>query len=141
MYAQRLEFIVTLREKLEPGYLLSAHDSVPYSSLSQKSSCRDFNLLWQTVKSDSQIICDLLLSAFCSVLPQKSRGSACTQRFKPIVAHSENLLQGDLPSVHTSVPAVELLSVAPSWPFVLEEAKHSSKCTLGRGVIPSSATQ
>lgn len=58
---QKLEFIVMLSEKYEPGYQPPALDSVPYSSLSYKSHCRGLNLWWQTAKIGSKVIHVLLL--------------------------------------------------------------------------------
>lgn len=51
-------------------------------------------------------VCLCRESALCSVLSQKSSCLACMWWFKSIVAHSEKLLQGYLPSGHTPVPAV-----------------------------------
>ena len=54
---------------------------------------------------------------------------------KPVVAHNEKLLRGFLPSVYTSVPAVELFSMAPSWSFVLGEAKYAFPNALREGEL------
>ena len=56
----------------------------------------------------------------CSVLSPKSSCWVCTGWLKSIVAHSKKLLQGYLPSVHTSVPPDEHCSMAPSWPLFLK---------------------
>lgn len=72
------------------------------------------------------------VSARCSALPQKSSHSACTQRFKPCVAHGENL-RGFLPSTHTSAPAVEHYSTAPGWPIALGDAKYALSNVLQEG--------
>lgn len=45
VHVLRLEFIVMLSKKLEPGHQPSALDSGPHSPLSQKSYCRGLNPL------------------------------------------------------------------------------------------------
>ena len=99
----------------------------------EKQLHRGLNLLWQKVKSSGQVICILLVSVFCSILSQKSSCLVCIGWFKSIVAHNEKLLQGYLPSVYTSVPAVEHHSKAPSWSFVLRKAKYTLPNVLWEG--------
>lgn len=139
VHVQRLEFIVILMGKLEAGYQLCALDSVSYPLLSQKSSHRGLNLLWQTAKRGGQLgyLQSASVSAFCSVQPQKSSCSPRIQKYKSIMAYNEKL-RDFLHSACISDLAVELSSMAPQLAFCPWKSKiRSSKCDLGRGAFLS----
>lgn len=117
----KLEFIVMHNVKLQQGYLPSGTLSpLPLHSVLEKQSHRSLNLLWQTMKSSRQAICSLpvfpLSPQFC---PRKAPAQCAYCGSQRKAATRVSAL------AHTTVPAVEHLSVAPICPFVLEQAKYT----------------
>lgn len=124
-------FTVMHSEKLQPGYLPSVCELAPYSVLPQKSSHTEDESIMATAKSSSQVICSLLMSLLSAAqsCPRKAGtwhalgglsllwliGKGCYKVICPL----------STPLSTRSVPVVELCSVAPSWPFVLGEAKYA----------------
>lgn len=80
VHTQRLEFIVTLSDKMEPCYQSSALDSVPYSHLSQQNCHRGLDILWQTVKSSGQVIHNLFESLHSAQFSYRKAAAQCAHK-------------------------------------------------------------
>lgn len=111
----------------------------PYSVLSQKSSLRALKLSWRTAQSSKQVICCLLPSLLSAQLCCGKAASPCAHRDLDLLWLTAKSCWVFCP-LGTSLTLLLNCSVAPSWSFVLGEAKNALPNELW-GVTSPSATQ